>query len=458
MRCACGNVFNTDDAHIGRQLKCRCGRTVAIERPTEEYAEKQAAAQQAAGQSARKSERASRKSGARAPSAFVARLRDIPHAVLRALQTVVTDSLLAVGSRRRTRRYTARLSWLYLVVMLAAWIALIQFSEQFLPATLLAYGPRFVLLAPLVLLVPIALLAVRSALLPLTLAALVCLGPIMGGRVSRHSLFRALPSAPPTRAIRVISYNTFGESLVYERLPEILALRPDLIAFQECSERLWNALERLRSLYSVRYHSLCTVSRWPIVAVDSMPRADILRSAINGSTGSALLQRHSIESPYGLLMFVNLHLETPRKGLSGYIGSDGFIPDDIGSLLNENSLPTAADVSNAERLAANVSIREREAERAALWSIRGDKSVPAIVAGDFNMPVESSIFRRFWSGYTDAFESAGSGFGFSKFEGILLRARIDHVLGNPAAPRSVGTWIGPDFGSDHRPVITDLQF
>lgn len=415
----------------------------------------QSAAKRTADDTVRK---AARTSGARAPAAFAARIRTVPGKMLQWMQAFATDSLLAVGSRRRARRYTARLAWLYLAVMFAAWFVLVQFSEQFLPATLLAYGPRFVLLAPLVLLIPAALFAVRSALLPLTLAALVCLGPIMGGRVSRHSLFRPLPDAPPARAIRVLSFNTFGESLVHERLPEILALRPDLIAFQECGNRLWDALERITTLHAVRYHGLCTASRWPIVAVDSMPRQDLLRSAINGSTGSALLQRHSIESPHGLIIFVNLHLETPRKGLTGYTRSDGFIPDDLGSLLNEKSLPTDADISNAERLAANVSIRERETERASLWSIRGDKSVPVIVAGDFNMPVESTIYRRFWATYTDAFEAAGSGFGFSKIEGFLLRARIDHILENPAAPRPVGTWIGPDFGSDHRPVIADLQW
>ena len=81
-----------------------------------------------------------------------------------------------------------------------------------------------------------------------------------------------------------------------------------------------------------------------------------------------------------------------------------------------------------------------------------------LVAGGFNLPVESTIYRAYWRDLRNAFEETGTGFGWSKGEGKLLRIRIDHVLGNATAPRPVGTWLGPDWGSDHRPVIADLRW
>ena len=58
------------------------------------------------------------------------------------------------------------------------------------------------------------------------------------------------------------------------------------------------------------------------------------------------------------------------------------------------------------------------------------------------MPVESSLYRRYWRGLTNAFDSKGVGFGFSKHEGTLLRLRIDHVLSAPKWFRVRGAWLG----------------
>lgn len=440
MRCACGNVFNTDDSHIGKALRCRCGRTVTIARPPEEYA---------------KTEQQAKARATPDPKAKPAALRRWRLHVGSTLRHAVTDSVLAMASRRHVRRWTARLTWLYFAAMLVTWVLLVQTSEQFLPATLLAYGPRFLLLAPLALLLPLALFTVRGALIPLALAALVGIGPIMGGHVSRHSLFRAMPASPPAGTVRVLTYNTMGLSLIAERLPDLLSLRPDFMAFQECSEQLFAVLERTRALSVVRMGGLCTASRWPILFTDSMPRRDLIRSASNGTTGSAMLQRAAVATPHGTMFFVNLHLETARKGLSGYLGKGGFIPDNVDELLDQERRERG--VSNADRLESNVWMRERESERAALWSVRGDKSVPVIVAGDFNLPAESTIYRRHWGDYTDAFASSGTGFGFSKSEGLLLHIRVDHILTNTAGPTPAGAWMGRDYGSDHLPVIADLR-
>ena len=90
--------------------------------------------------------------------------------------------------------------------------------------------------------------------------------------------------------------------------------------------------------------------------------------------------------------------------------------------------------------------------RAANWVTQG--GTPAIVAGDFNTPAESAIFRQYWSDLDDAFAEAGLGYGGTR---VLrwFRVRIDHVL-TTGALRAVRAEVGADLGSDHLPLIADF--
>ena len=59
------------------------------------------------------------------------------------------------------------------------------------------------------------------------------------------------------------------------------------------------------------------------------------------------------------------------------------------------------------------------------------QALPLIIAGDFNMPVESTIYRRLWGAYVNAFSITGYGYGWSEkapVRGIPIAVRIDHVL------------------------------
>ena len=161
VRCACGITYNTDDAHVGKQIKCRCGRTLTIARPAEDLA-----------------------------SSDSPTTREARHRVVRSVQTWMLNAVHEMASRRPRRRWTARLCWAWMALMVITWLLLVTTSESFLPAMLLAYGPRFVVLLPLTVLVPAALILVRSALVPLAIAAFVTLGPIMGGRVSWRTVGR----------------------------------------------------------------------------------------------------------------------------------------------------------------------------------------------------------------------------------------------------------------------------
>jgi vancomycin resistance protein VanJ len=95
--------------------------------------------------------------------------------------------------------------------------------------------------------------------------------------------------------------------------------------------------------------------------------------------------------------------------------------------------------------------RRRQAEIAARW-IANYRNV--IVAGDFNTPPESPVFRDNFGTLSSAFTVAGWGVGSTYFAG-RFSLRLDHILCNDQwQPK--GCWVGPDVGSEHRPLTAVL--
>jgi endonuclease/exonuclease/phosphatase (EEP) superfamily protein YafD len=104
-------------------------------------------------------------------------------------------------------------------------------------------------------------------------------------------------------------------------------------------------------------------------------------------------------------------------------------------------------------LKANIRQREFESSIGRDWTTRA--TGPLVITGDFNMPIESAIYRRYWSSFTNAFSEAGLGFGDSK-ETSWHGIRIDHVLLG-SDWQCLGAFVGPHLGGDHRPMVADLR-
>ena len=126
---------------------------------------------------------------------------------------------------------------------------------------------------------------------------------------------------------------------------------------------------------------------------------------------------------------MNLHLETPRKGFEDF---------QLSKL-------------NFEAIFKNTEQRYIEASIISSWV--KDKA-PLIILGDFNMPVESSIYREKFGHYNNAFNEAGFGFGFTKHI-RMLSVRIDHILTDENFS-IVEAKIGNDVGSDHSPILANI--
>ena len=457
VRCACGVEYHTSDAHVGRVLPCKCGRSVRVARPPEAPRAETRRVIEPEKKVHSKVRRRRRSSQAESRYTGDSRLGYVSHRV----SVFLASTLRPLFFGTQLERVTAMLAWGYLVGMLVAWGALIYSSEQSLPGTVIAYGPRWLALYPLVLLVPLSFIVARPTLVPLAIASWLCVGPIMGVRVAFSTLFASgFPVQPTPDTFRLLTYNVDGgERLAIDLAVMLRDEAPDIVTFQECSDHLWQSLESIKDWHTARHGSLCTGSRWPISQVDLMPRADFARISSQGFGGTALVMRTFISTPHGPLVLVNLHLETARKGLEGMLGSEGFVSDDTISPEGFTSQKTDfGGPTNSERFARNSDIRRAESQRASHWVTGQSKTTPLVIAGDFNLPVESTIFHDFWRQFNDAFETTGNGLGWTKREGRWLRIRIDHVLTTDAGPKPLRIKIGNDYSSDHLPVVVDLAW
>lgn len=318
--------------------------------------------------------------------------------------------------------------WIALGVLLLALLLtgmVTQLTDRWAPATIFAFGPRWVALIPVLLAVPVVLAWAPRHLVTLAGALALVLVPVMGWRLGTGRW-----SARPLVTMRILSWNIAGSDAPTDHLAELLERwHPDVLAFQECNEVAAAALVRVRGMVSRRdAGGICVLSRFPILRADSMDRLGLDAPRAAGFGGSAIVWRYRLALAEDTVSLVVLHLETPRKGFEGERGYD------------------------FGRLSGNTEIRAIESRRASRF-VR-DGPAPHLVAGDFNMPVESSLWHESWRRFHDAWDDAGLGFGWTRNNG-KIRVRIDHVL-SESPWRAIHATVGDEPWSDHWPLIVDL--
>ncbi|HBG07882.1 MAG: hypothetical protein A2075_18925 [Geobacteraceae bacterium GWC2_58_44] len=320
--------------------------------------------------------------------------------------------------------------WSYLVVTAFLAISMRVAGDHWWPATLLLFGPRWIILLPLLLLIPLAVWYHAKLLIPLVIASLLMFSLFAGFNLPFNKVLSNTPEKP---ALRVITCNIQSGNFDLSRLSSLISKsEADVVALQECSQQAKLPLPEGWQL--IREGELAVMSRYPLRSQRTLqtlhpphkwPRTSLLSCVIS--------------VPGGDVAFCAVHLPSPRYGLMNMLDRKLLLNFSRSGLLVRET---------AHRLQA-----ARDAQRA-IEAL----DLPVIVAGDFNMPVESSIYRECWSGYRNAFSSLGLGFGWTErvdVRGIPLAARIDHVLtGEGLVPRTCQ--VGPDIGSDHLPVLADI--
>jgi endonuclease/exonuclease/phosphatase family metal-dependent hydrolase len=228
--------------------------------------------------------------------------------------------------------------------------------------------------------------------------------------------------------LRILTLNTHRREVDAAAFATLVAdTQPDVVALQE-----WTSTNKIDVFLRDRWHGqrvaeLYLASRYPIRRFEVLEHP----SFADGRWGA--VARFDLDTPGGLVHVANVHLASPRRALEEVLESRG---------------------ARSDRLQANSERRRLQAQETVRWL--DTCAGPLLLAGDFNTPPESTIYREFWSRYTNAFSSTGLGFGLTYF---TRRGgwRIDHILAGPGW-RCRRCWVGPTVGSAHRPVIAELAW
>jgi endonuclease/exonuclease/phosphatase (EEP) superfamily protein YafD len=329
-----------------------------------------------------------------------------------------------VAPRRRARLVLAVLVVAYAATIVALTIWLHAAADRSWLATILLFGPRWLCALPLLVLVPLAAWLWPRLLVVLAATGLVILVPLLGFRLH-------LSSAGQPARLRVMTCNVNRFNYSGQAMRSLIATeRPDLVALQEVVGRppaIWP-----RGWHVVQNDEYVVASRFPVVEREHTYRLV--------HPGKIAALRYTIDTPDGEVQLFNLHLPTPREGLEAVL--------DRRKLIDSKKIP---------QLEASLEMRRRDSQKVSDWiaSFPG----PKIVVGDFNTPVESALFRRYWLGLSNAFSTAGFGFGFTKItekHGWSYGARIDHVLYSPPW-NCTRAWVAGDVGSDHLPLLANFD-
>jgi endonuclease/exonuclease/phosphatase (EEP) superfamily protein YafD len=321
---------------------------------------------------------------------------------------------------RWLRGLLAVCSWLYLAVAVGLWL-LLREADLWWPATLLQFSPRWTAALPLAVLLPAALLLRRRSLGPLLLAGLVVAGPYMGFCVPWD---RIAGDEPQGMRVRVMTCNMHYHEMDSTPLDDLVAgAHPDIVTLQEWSHRNSSAVMAGEGWHVHRTVRLFLASRFPIRGLTEL--------GFHSDCPKGNIGRFELETPAGVVTLFSVHLASPRHGLYEVVHDRARGPADV---------------------QASSDLRWEQSEF--LAGEARQVGGPRLLAGDFNTPPESAIYRRLWAPYTDAFTAAGWGWGYT-FYGSRTMVRIDHIFGGKGW-RCTRCWVGPDVGSLHRPVLADL--
>jgi endonuclease/exonuclease/phosphatase (EEP) superfamily protein YafD len=318
----------------------------------------------------------------------------------------------------------------YLFVLVALWATIYVGGDRYWLPTVLMFGPKWIYAVPIPFLI-VWIAAARAGCkcwLTLVCAVLVLLFP-----VSRFCVPLNLVSRGDARSIRILSFNARGGDFDASRFQDLLnSAVPDVVCIQEVGEGVRKTLDAKWSVHQAG--QLLVASRLPMVAISTLNRR------VAGRWPRPICQVVAVTLGEQSIYVATVHPLSPRRGLA-----------DI------TSRRTLLAPSRRGTLEAEIAVRRDEHRR--IRREVGALEGPVLIVGDFNAPTSSSIYRECWTTFLNAFSKTGFGFGHTILieEGnVRFSARIDHVLASTQwIP--LKCWVGPDVGSDHRPLVADFR-
>jgi endonuclease/exonuclease/phosphatase (EEP) superfamily protein YafD len=345
------------------------------------------------------------------------------------MTTSLDDTSYAPTEQRGIfKRLIAFASGVYLIGMLAYLAIRLIFGDQWWWVALLnafaiyTFLPAFIL-GPLATLAGMWRVATRMGLL--AILAVVWFGP-----------FFQPPSVSPSGAptIRVSTFNMLGNNPTPEQVISWLRdVDADVVLLQEVPPSFRDSVEaELTDLYPESQFDDITnnwnmgmLSKYPIIAASDFD-------------DNSRIQRVTLEINGQEIAVYNVHFQVPIQEDS-HLFETGFHWLDLALHYDEDG---------------------RNEQIAELLTTLKTEPLPFIVAGDFNMSQHTITYSSVAVAMTDSFRRTESGLG-ATFPATLSiippLLRIDYVWYQRNAFRAIDTHVGPHLGSDHLPVIADIE-
>ncbi len=341
-----------------------------------------------------------------------------------------SETTLTASAWERPRSLVAMglsvVSLFYAVLVLSVLVFLWTLGDRWWPATVVLFAPRWLWLVPLPVLA-LATLGARGvrgrnwAIQGAT--ALVVVGPLMGLHVP---FTRLLDGRPSGTTLRIMTLNRHKFHTDPERLSTLVEReRIDIVCFQEAGAGI--PLDPV-FLWGWEHNADHTLfSRFPIVAMmedssdDYWPEYDfwVVRH-----------RRVIVRLPDGQdVVVASAHMPTPRTAVRFALNGEG------------------------DRASRYSDWRWRQLGELA-QVLAKTRDLPTLVGGDLNTPGDSPLIGLLRSDFQLAFNRAGWGYGYTR-PAWLPWVGIDHVLVSPHFTVT-HCWVGPDVGSDHRPMVAEV--
>jgi vancomycin resistance protein VanJ len=338
-------------------------------------------------------------------------------------------------SRARIAKWVTCGSWTHLALIGGVVLLLQVVSERWWLGTVLTYLPRSPWLIPALIMIPVSIRwAWKSSLINLA-ALLLVLGPVMN--FQSGGLFDAPDIDRTAYRLTVVSCNVQSFRPDFRQVVhELYRIDPDVVLFQEAFEG-HPLVETFFAGWNLqRVDEYLVASKLPIKFIDTGFMSGFDRVSV---------AHFEVETPQGVIAIFNVHQTSPRHSLKE---------------LKPWSLLTGTGVDAVEQQAA---LRDSEAMKTRAYTELKDPIQPKIVAGDFNMPNDSSLFKSHWSGLTDAYASVATGYGYTSpcdtqklWPSNTPWSQVDHILTSDHW-QVERCWIGHSGGSDHRLIAAQLR-
>ncbi len=288
---------------------------------------------------------------------------------------------------------------------MSLWLFLRSEADHRWVATMILFGPRWVALTPLALLLPAALLLRRRSLIALSAAAALIVAPVMGLCIPWRSAFAPAATSGTAQKLRVITCNVHRTALDPDALAALIkSANPDVVALQEWTSKFDSIFPSTAGWYALRDDELCLVSRYPIRRLRDVGTENWNKKE---TPGAAVC--YELAMPQGPIPLVNLHLASPHRAFEAALQRSPEGP---------------------EKIAQNSVMRLKQSQ--AVGRFAKGQGPAVLVAGDFNTPQESDLFARSWPPLTDAYGAAGFGWGYT-YHARWTDVRIDHILSGRTA-------------------------